>query len=288
MKLSDIHVRDPFILPYDGKYYLYSRAYHLPGGLGFCCYVSEDLIEWSDAHMCFTPPADFWSDKNFWAPEVHYYDGAFYMLASFYCWSEKHMRATQILKADDPLGPFTVWSEPITPKDWMCLDGTLYVEDGVPYIVYCHEWLQVGDGEMCVQRLSDDLKTAVGEPKVLFTAAASPFTAKITGHDTEGYITDGPFLRRTKDGKLIMIWSSHGENGYIEAVAVSGNGSIHGEWRHCKTLLSDENGGHGMLFTAFDGKEYFVMHAPNEPKGAERACLLRIEETAKEPYLRFI
>ncbi len=289
MKLSDIWVRDPFILPYDGMYYLYRRLFEGQEHESFLCYMSRDLVEWSEPVCCFEPPQDFWADENFWAPEVHVYNGAFYMFATFY--KQGKMRATQILKADRPEGPFFVWSEPITPQDWMCLDGTLYVENGVPYIVFCHEWLQVKDGEMCVQQLSDDLKTTVGEPRVLFCASQSPHTVCIEVKDVTlaaGYITDGPFLRKTADGKLLMIWSSYGKNGYIEAVAISENGSIHGEWKHCEHLLSDKNGGHGMLFTTFDGTEYFVMHAPNEPHGAERPRLVRVTETDKEPYLQLI
>ncbi len=289
MKSKDIWVRDPFILPYEGAYYLYRRLYEGQPYESFLCYKSYDLIDWEEPVCCFTPPQDFWADADFWAPEVHVFNGAFYMFATF-CKAGKR-RATQILKADNPEGPFIVWSEPITPEDWMCLDGTLYVEDGVPYIVFCHEWLQVTDGEMCVQQLSDDLKTTVGEPKLLFSASQSPHTTSVKVADftsKNGYITDGPFLKKATDGKLLMIWSSYGTNGYIEAVAVSESGSIHGPWKHCDRLLSDRNGGHGMLFTAFDGTEYFVMHAPNEPHGAERARLMRIVEIGEDPYLQLI
>ena len=38
LKRSDIHIRDPFILPDDGKYYMYASNGH-----GFMVYVSEDL-----------------------------------------------------------------------------------------------------------------------------------------------------------------------------------------------------------------------------------------------------
>ena len=30
----------------------------------------------------------------------------------------------------------------------MTLDGTLYVENGLPYMVYAHEWIQILDGTM--------------------------------------------------------------------------------------------------------------------------------------------
>ena len=46
MKLKDIHIRDPFILPFDGKYYLYGTrgetAWQTAEGLDV--YVSAELL----------------------------------------------------------------------------------------------------------------------------------------------------------------------------------------------------------------------------------------------------
>ena len=41
-----------------------------------------------------------------------------------------------------------------TPSDMMTLDGTFWVEDGVPYMVFCHEWVQITDGSIGVSRRS--------------------------------------------------------------------------------------------------------------------------------------
>ena len=195
------------------------------------------------------------------------------------------MRAVQVLAADKPEGPYEVWSCPLTPNDWMCLDGTLYVEDGVPYMIFCHEWLQVTDGEMCIVRLSDDLKRTVGEPKLLFKAS-QPSWASSKEHG--GFITDGPFLHKCSDGRLMMIWSSFDDNGYVEAVAYSEDGTVNGKWRHCENTVSAVNGGHGMIFKDFDGKLFLIMHYPNSPYGAERAKIMEIEEISDEPYLEII
>ncbi|MBQ3084351.1 MAG: family 43 glycosylhydrolase [Clostridia bacterium] len=286
MKLNEIAIRDPFILPHEGKYYLFGTpaAHCWTEGVGFWVYVSEELETWSDPIKCFTQTDDFWSDFNYWAPEVHYYNGKFYMFASFYTKDQSKMRATQILVSDLPEGPYVVHSEPITPPDWMCLDGTFYVENGTPYMVFCHEWVQVTDGEICAVELSKDLTHAVGEPRLLFKAS-QPEWAK---EGEKRYVTDGPFLYKSGD-KLLMLWSSLA-NGYIEAIAYSDNGSINGNWKHCKKLLSAPgfDGGHGMLFKAFDGTLYFTMHAPNNPKNAERPHLFPVREIEDDPFLEII
>ena len=205
------------------------------------------------------------------------------MFASFM--AKGHMRAVQVLASDKPEGPYEVWSCPLTPNDWMCLDGTLYVEDGVPYMIFCHEWVQVTDGEMCIVRLSDDLKRAVGEPKLLFKASQPSWASS---KDRSRFITDGPFLHKCSDGRLMMIWSSIVDNEYIEAVAYSEDGTVNGKWKHCKNTVSAVNGGHGMIFKDFDGKLFFIMHCPNTPHGAERAKIMEIEEISDEPYIEII
>jgi hypothetical protein len=57
-------------------------------------------------------------------------------------WLPRMRRGSQILVGASPLGPFAPFaSRPTLPEDMMTLDGTLWVEDGVPYMVYCHEWV---------------------------------------------------------------------------------------------------------------------------------------------------
>ena len=260
MLLNDINIRDPFILADDGHYYMYgTRGASTWGcGTGFDVYVSDNLESWSGPHECFARPADFWADRNFWAPEVHKYRGRYYMLASFK--SETACRGTQILVADTPMGPFRLHSDgPVAPRDWECLDGTLYVDaQGTPYMVFCHEWLQVHDGGMCAIQLSDDLTHSVGEATTLFHAS-EPAWAKQGAKD---YVTDGPFIYTTASGRLIMLWSSSAADGYCEGLTYS-DGDIFGPWKHDERLLFSRDGGHGMLFKTFDGQLMFVLHQPN-------------------------
>ena len=275
MKLQDIHIRDPFILLEGGRYYLYgSRGNETWGkATGLDVYESDDLVSWSGPSVVFTPPEGFWADMHFWAPEVHQYHGKFYMFVSFK--SETACRGTQILVADTPKGPFILHSDgPVTPRDWECLDGTLYIDrDGKPYMVFCHEWLQVKDGEMCAVRLSDDLKQAVGEPFLLFRASEPDWALK----DKTEFVTDGPWMYRTASGKLLMLWSSSAANGYVEAIAYSDNGDVTGRWQHQKQLLFDQDGGHGMIFTSKEGKLFFILHNPNNSP-MERPVILPLEE----------
>ena len=115
--------------------------------------------------------------------------------------------------------------------------------------------------------LSRDLKEAVSEPVTLFHASeAVGWVQTITNKNRPGlhYVTDGPYLYRTKSGRLIMLWSSFGKEGYTEALAYSDNGDITGKWTQDDRLLFLKDGGHGMIFESISGELYLTLHTPNE------------------------
>lgn len=265
MKRTDINIRDPFVLVHEGAYYLYGTRGATCWGPadGFDVYVSRDLENWDGPFVCFHNDGSFWADRNYWAPEVYFYQGAFYMFASF-----KHpdvKRGTAVLRAESPLGPFVPHSDGcVTPRDWECLDGTLYVSKaGKPYMVFCHEWVQAGDGEVCAIELTGNLRAPVGEPKLLFHASDASW-CKLMHHSSgkSGCVTDGPFFWRTEDGTLLCLWASFSEGGYTEGVAVSDNGEIDGKFTQVEPLFMDD-GGHGMVFRALDGQLHLTLHSPN-------------------------
>ena len=286
MKTCEIHIRDPFVLVHNGKYYMYGTrgATCWDKADGFDVFVGEDLENWEGPFEVFHNDGTFWADKHYWAPEVHKYGGVFYMLASFK--KDGICRGTQILKADAPTGPFLPHSDgPVTPPQWECLDGTLYIEkDRTPYMIFCHEWTQAQDGEVCSIELSKDLKSAIGEPRLLFKASSAPWVIEYPSAGS--FVTDGPFMYRSKDGDLLMIWSSFGENGYAQAVARSDNGTLFGGWSHDTDLIFEKDGGHGMIFTGLDGQLYVSIHTPNKTP-EERPRFFELRETERKLQLLY-
>ena len=297
MKNCDIQIRDPFILPVQatGDYYLFGstdkNTWSGPAQ-GFDCYRGKDLENWEGPIPAFRPGKGFWSTINFWAPEVHFYQSRYYMFASFK--EPGHYRGTQILTSDVPSGPYRPLTEgPVTPDEWECLDGTLHVDaEGMPWIVFCHEWVQVHNGAIYTMRLSPDLKRAAARPVFLFNASESPWLPKRTswpaadsGYKFPTYVTDGPFLYRTRDGSLLMIWSSHAGAGYAMGTARSVSGRIDGPWIHDVKPLWTKDGGHGMIFRTFDGRLMLTLHTPNQtPK--ERAIIVEIVDTGSAIRLK--
>lgn len=273
LKRKDIVIRDPFILPFEDKYLMTGSTCPQGAKPGIYGYITRDLEHFEEPVCLFDPPADFWADRDFWAPEIHAYRGKYYMFCSFR--SLQRRRATQVLAADNPLGPYVPLGAPQTPEEWDCLDGTLFIDDdGAPWMVYVREWVQTVDGEMYAQRLSDDLSTRIGDPVCLFRATCAPWAvihceSGIPG----GYVTDGPFLFRLPSGKLGMLWSSFCKSGYCQGVCYSDSGKIDGSWRQLSAPLAENDSGHGMLFTMHDGQFMLALHDKNNSRSSNAVFL---------------
>lgn len=116
---------DPFLL-FDGeKYYHYATS--APDG--FIVHSSKDLSEWKDEGYCLKAGENVVGDKCFWAPEIKYRDGKYYMVYV----ANEHLA---VAVADKPTGPF-VCSE----KRWLsqknAIDGSFFIDDdGRIYLYY--------------------------------------------------------------------------------------------------------------------------------------------------------
>lgn len=277
-KREEIRIRDPFILTdIENKcYYMYGttalESESLHAGATFSVYKSLDLENFEGPKIIFDGKRiGFWADRDFWAPEVHKWEGKYYLFGS--CKAEGKCRATHIFVSDTPDGEYLpVSDKPITPEGWECLDGTLYVEDGRPYIVFCHEWVEVKDGEIWAMELSKDLTYAISDPFMLFKASDNPNVSELES-GSGNYVTDGPFLY--SDGnKLCMIWSSFYKGKYLVLDAESD--SIRGMWTHGDSRF-DFDGGHAMIFDSLEGERLISLHSPNRA-GLERAAFYKIKD----------
>ena len=269
MKASEFVIRDPYILPDGEVYYLYGTRSDTAWTLadGFDCYKSKDLENWEGPIEIFHRPEGFWADRCYWAPECIKYQGAYYLITTF--GAENVRKGIYILKSESPEGPFELYSERLTPENWTCIDGTIWVEDGKVYLIYSHSFEDVPTGDMCCHQLSDDLKKAVTEPVVLFQADEAawakpiPFAKAEFGMDGDVYFTDGPCLFRYHE-RLCMTWSSWSKRGYAVGIAFSESGKVEGPWIQEETPFFPENGGHGMTFIDKEGKLSFALHFPND------------------------
>ena len=266
---AQIDIRDTYILPHDGKYYMYGTcgfdAFSGTAG-GFRCYVGNDLEHWDGPYCVFPNDGTSWATSNYWAPEVYEIDGKFYMFAS---WTsaptEGGIRSPQticVLRADDPLGPFRIHNDRLCPGN----DPTLYEKDGRYYLVYTDCKVTMLAAEMTA-----DLSGFAGESVSLFSRT-DPGVSWSVGGPTEGAET---FV--TKTGKLLVLWSSfckgHSKKfaalglkdmDYGTSIAYAPSGNIYGPYQHEDVMLTPPNMGHCNLFYGLDDQLMLATHYPDD------------------------
>jgi len=274
--LDSIRLSDPCILADKA-----TNQYYMTG-TGGMLWKSADLKFWEGPYfVAQTDPASWMGPRPMiWAAELHAYKGKYYYFATFTNRAVKidtvddnviERRACHVLVSNKPDGPYTPMADPIyLPAEKPTLDGTFWVDtDGKPYMVYCHEWLQNGNGTMEMIELKPDLSGTFGVGNILFRAKDAPWNRETDKDGNIGphKVTDGPYLFRTGSGRLGMIWTSWIDDIYVQGVAYSTSGSLKGPWVHEKDLITPPNFGHAMLFKTLDGKDLMSVHSHKNING---------------------
>ncbi|GAA5198164.1 hypothetical protein GCM10023322_70920 [Rugosimonospora acidiphila] len=301
LTMPQMTLHDPYILPDETShtYFLYTANSSSTSGdpaHGIMAYQSKDLIHWSVPKVVYTVPTspDAWNDSESpWAPEVHLYDGKYYLFTTLHNpsditdpsqpgpdstrWIATYRRASILAVADSPVGPFVDMNvkAPLTDPTFDTLDGTLYVDPtGKPYLVFANEWLQKLDGTIDALPLSNDLSTATGEPIFMWKSSDAPWykdplyggryttvtdDKQLSAKQLTGDVTDGPELYTTPDGSLVSMWATYRDDTYIETQAISRTGNIAGPWEQLPPLVWGDKG-HGMVFQDFNGDMHMIMH----------------------------
>lgn len=109
---------DPFVLRYNGTYYLYCTNPDVR------CWSSQDLVHWT-LEGSTVPDEEFPGLVPF-APEVVYWDGAFYMYTS------PHGFGHYVLRSDRPTGPF----RKITGNIGHAIDFSVFIDDDGQWYAY--------------------------------------------------------------------------------------------------------------------------------------------------------
>lgn len=256
---SDIGLSDPFIMA-DTK----SQKYYMTG-TGGGLWSSSDLETWDylGFPLQFNNSGWMGMSPQVWASEIHYIDGKYYNMSTFtngdidVNGTMQPRRAVHIMSSSLPQGKYTLISGSdaiYLPAEKTTLDGTYFEDtDGKRYLLYCHEWVQNGNGTIEYIELKPDMTGTIGQGTIMTRAHDATWNTSP--------VTDGPYLFRTQEGRLGMIWTSwHGER-YVQGVAYSTSGELSGPWVHEPLPITPDNYGHGMLFRTFDNKLLMSIHS---------------------------
>lgn len=280
---------------------------------------TTDLNNWSDeskwgyytAVDLKTVFGDRYVGCNF-APDLFRFNGKYYIIGSarltdYECTTKNGYEAingkyyymtTLIFVADSPLGEYALLSRKCTTKVWTgvnlsyssdkggitpatqnCIDASLYVENGVPYLVYSDEWcnykLGVGGGYSYARLETDGNGNLTGK---ITGAPKSMFKIKTLDSESNG-TTDAIWMHKTQSGELLAVYTTFDSAGYcVNYARASGTSITNSTWTKAGILYSKavdgynincsnpshgnvaSVGGHANLFRTIDGQLYLVLH----------------------------
>lgn len=197
------YMADPFVLRHGGYYYAYGTAPTPIGERWFPILQSADLVNWTPrgGALIPVPGAD-----EFWAPEVVYHDGIFYMYYSAHGINGGNHRL-RVATSTDPLGPFEDTGCVLTPDDPFTIDAHPFCDkDGQWYLFYARDFLTADNGYrigtgIVVDRLVDMI-TLAGQPRIVVRPHADwqLFQAQRSIYDGvyDWYTVEGPAVRLHK------------------------------------------------------------------------------------------
>jgi GH43 family beta-xylosidase len=157
---------DPFVLKHDGQYYAYGTAPGQDGG-ELPILHSTDLVNWNFVGWAIYPKQGI----EFWAPEVAYHEGKFYLYYSARGIEDRDHQLTVAI-SERPEGPFEETGKVLVPDEPFSIDAHPFQDsDGQWYLFYSQDFLtldgddRVGTG-IVVDRLVD-MTTLAGDARVV-------------------------------------------------------------------------------------------------------------------------
>lgn len=244
---------DPFVLLHEGKYYMYATT---DKNKGFLVYESEDFNNWENKGYCLVKE-DVCGEEKFWAPEVLYKNGKFYMAYT----SEFHIG---IAVSDSPLGPFTQ-AEKKWVREGRAIDGH-FLDLGEQVYLYYVNYAPEGKTNIFACEMSEDLLSLVGD-EVRLIAPEQEWELK-TSYIKDGEVrcvTEGPFVL-VRDGKYYLTYSANNTDSPDYAIGYAVSDSPLGPFKKYENnpiLAKNEkfNGpGHHSFTTTPDGKRLICVY----------------------------
>lgn len=253
-----VPLADPFILLHDNTYY----AYGTRSRNGIVVYVSNDLKEWHEGGLALHKKDSF-GEKWFWAPEVYYQDGKFYM---YYTAEQRICVAT----SDSPIGPFKQTEKAPMIPDRHIIDNTLFIDDdGTPYLLYVviHKGFSI-----YVAELEKDLVT------IKPNSATLCIRPKQRWEKMEGKVNEGPSVIK-HNNTYYLLYSGNGYTSQKYGIGYATAPSIRGPWVKSKNnpilqLPGELVGtGHGSPFYDKRGRLHYVFHAHYSHEKVHPRCM---------------
>ncbi len=222
--LSSRNFPDPAAIKFRGRYFAYATG-EAGDGRVFPLMTSPDAVQWTFHGGAMAPLPDS-EAREYWAPEVAYHNGTFYLYYAVIAFGtpEHHLR---VAISDSPLGPFADQGLNLTPDEIFAIDAHPFQDDdGQWYLYYARDYLEppfVGTGN-AVDRLVTMTSLSGHPARVLRPFAEWQLFERRRAEKggVDWYTVEGPFTLKRR-GRYVCMYSGgcwmHPEYGVAFAVS---------------------------------------------------------------------
>ncbi|SFB90522.1 Glycosyl hydrolases family 43 [Parapedobacter composti] len=246
---ASVFFGDPFIMLYEGTYYAYGTS----AADGIAVFISDDLLNWKavPGNRLALHKDDSWGDRWFWAPEVYYIKGKFYM----YYTANEHIC---VAVGDSPLGPFRQKVQEPMLKGEKSIDNSLFIDDdGKPYLFFD----RFNDGlNIWVAELENDLMT------IRTTTMKKCINVSQEWEKVWPRVNEGPFVLKHGD-TYYMTYSANSYESPFYGIGFATAAHPMGPWtKYEGNPVFQKPGdlvgvGHSAMFTDKEGNLRIVFHS---------------------------
>ncbi|RDC61968.1 family 43 glycosylhydrolase [Adhaeribacter pallidiroseus] len=219
---------------------------------------SKNLVDWETVGHVFPEKGPAWADAHFWAPEITYDNGKYYI---YYTAQKKGGNlCVGVASATQPTGPYTDLG-PLVCQEVGSIDAfPIRDEKGELYMV----WKEDGNSQKLPtpiwgQKLKEDRTALVGEKFELFRNDPKTW---------EGGLVEGPFILK-QNGYFYTFYSGDAccGRGCTYGVGVARSKTLRGPWEKYAAnpiLKQSDNwkcAGHGSVVSDAQGRDFYLYHA---------------------------
>jgi GH43 family beta-xylosidase len=267
--LNQSHGSDPWMVYYEGKYYLAATTWSPSSRPGLTMKSAATIQELID-----TSPVSIYTDTNtsrccnFWAPEFHLLDGPngprWYFYYSGGPWNCCDGQRMHVLESEgtDPMGPYTYKARLHDSIDGWAIDHSVLQMNGSLYLLFS-AWL--GENQNIYIATMSDPWTISGK-RVLLS------TPEYEWEIQDGRVNEGPATLQ-HDGQTYVIYSASacwGPHYKLGMLTYNGGDPLKREsWsKSSEPVFQAGNGVYGPAHNGFfkspDGKEDWLVYHAND------------------------
>lgn len=264
---------DPFVLKHGDEYFAFCTGF-APDGRVFGMLSSNDLVTWRELPGAMEPlPPGIATGEFYWAPEVTFYNGSYYL---YYSVGNETYMEIRVATSGEPAGPYRDTGHKMTSQDF-AIDPHVFIdEDASRYMFYATDFLDhshVGTGTV-IDRMLDPV-TLAGDPRPV-TRAKYDWQVYDPARTEKGgvrwHTVEGPFVLKRKGLYFEMFSGGNWQNiTYGVGYAVSDSLDSTDEWVQqidgtdtlplLRTIPDKVIGpGHNSVVSGPNGRELFCVY----------------------------